>query len=149
MEQVRFDEWLLQVDRAATEQAYQLIAPGPETCGCAACRNFVAVRARLYPPEFRQLCARLGIQVGTEREVYDCGRTQDGRQLYGGWFHFVGRIETTPKDEDHRYTCGESGFTMYFTEHLALVPEVLKGRPVVQVEFNVTAPWVLDEPAPD
>ncbi len=149
MDEVRFDRWVLEIDRAATEEAYRSIAPGPETCGCRTCRNFAAARERVYPAEFRALCRRLGIQVEREREVYELGRTQDGTYLYGGWFHFVGRLDVTPESQDYQYTDAGTGFTFYFTNSLALVPEAMRERAVVQVEFTARVPWVLDEAAPE
>jgi len=149
MGQVHFDRWVLDVDRTSTEEAYRRIAPGPETCGCSPRRNFAAVRERVYPPEFRRLCGQLGIQVEKECEVYHCGQEQDGEHVYGGWFHFVGRVGITPENEDHEYTDAEGRFRFYFSNRPALVPEVLRERPLVQVEFTLRAPWVLNEPEPD
>ncbi|MFT3915332.1 MAG: hypothetical protein QM704_14795 [Anaeromyxobacteraceae bacterium] len=93
MHELKFDRWTLHVDPVATALAYESISPGPEDCGCDECRNFAAQRERIYPREFLELCARLGIPPGKEGEVYGCGGGQDGRHFYGGWFHFVGSVE--------------------------------------------------------
>jgi hypothetical protein len=41
------------------------------------------------------------------------------------------------------------GFEVFFTGGGSLVPAVLKGQPVVQIEFEAEVPWVLAEPAPE
>ncbi len=83
-----------------------------------------------------------------ECEVYHCGREHDGTHHYGGWFHFVGRVEFIPENEDYQHADAAGRFSFFFHNRPALVPEVLRERPLVQVESSLTAPWILDEPEP-
>ena len=146
MTELRFDRWLLRIDPAATAGAFARIGPGPETCGCSGCRNFAAVRRRVYPPEFMELCGRLGVPPGRECEVYHVYRRPDGAHFYGGWIHFVGSVQVAPDARDYQRRYTQSEFSFYFTSQVIQVPEALKGLPVAQIEFAFVAPWVLDEP---
>ena len=144
-----FGLWRIAVDRAATERAYANISvAGPDRCDCAYCRNFAAVRDRVYPPEALDLFARLGINARYEAEVVDYHTVtpDDHRRLIGGWFHFVGTIEEGP---DGVYEPLVVGFDVGFTRRVGLVEQAFAGQQVAQVEFLTHVSWVLDEPDPD
>ncbi len=154
MQRLRFKRWRVRVDPAATRKAYGQIDIGSaESCGCRPCRNFVVARQHVFPPAVLDLFRRLGIALNLEAEVYHLGRSAPGVHLYGGWFHFVGRIES---GRDAWRQVGSTGFTddlvdirdgfsIGFTAHTALVRKPFKGQPLVQVEFRVMIPWILEE----
>lgn len=55
-----FGDWLFNVDRAATEAAYAHIPHGDAVrCGCAYCRNFIAVRDCQRRSNSDPLCGRV------------------------------------------------------------------------------------------
>ena len=88
MEPLIFGRWSLRCDRDATRRAYASMEVGqPESCGCMHCRNFVAAREQVYPPEVRALLVDLGIDFMREAEVYYIGQ-ESQLHLYGGWFSF-------------------------------------------------------------
>jgi hypothetical protein len=142
-----FGQWTFTVDRDATEQAYaQAPVGGADSCECAGCRNFRIARSEAFPDAFIALLDGLGIDSRKDAEVYDCGRIEDGVHVYGGWFHFVGRLEETGGSSLLK-------FGPYFSAHLthSSAPRlsIFKDAAVVQLDFESTAvPWLLTEPDP-
>src|SRR4051812_22566967 len=95
MERMVFGRWHISYDPDATRGAHNAVALGSsEECGCCHCLNFIETRAHVYPPEVLRLFDRLGIDFRKEVEVYQLARLDSGLQLYGGFFHFVGSIDT-------------------------------------------------------
>lgn len=154
MEQIRFMDWQLEVDPAATGRAQAARESGsPESCGCLHCRNLAAARYLVCPREFSELLGRLGIADNRESEVYHCGEVEPGLHFYGGWFHFVGRMVTGPECHTGGLTGGpielkdlSERFSVGFTQESALVPPSFPAGSIGQVEFSAKVPWVLSEP---
>lgn len=154
MEQIRFMDWQLEVDVAATERAHGARGSGsPESCGCLHCRNLAAARHLVYPREFSQLLGQLGIPEDRESEVYHCGEVEPGLHFYGGWFHFVGRMVGGPECHTGGATGGpvelidlSERFSVGFTQKTALVPPSFPAGQMGQIEFSAKVPWVLSEP---
>jgi len=149
VDSVTFGSWRIVVNREATEHAYTtILEAGPEECGCAYCRNFVAARAHAYPPEATDLFTRLGIDPCYEAEVvdYHIVTPDSNHRLIGGWFHFVGTVEEGP---DGTYEPLVAGFEIGFTRHAGVVEHAFAGQQIAQIEFLTRIPWVLDEPTPD
>jgi hypothetical protein len=144
MEEVQFGPWRLLVDGEATRRAYAGRIGSPESCGCVECRNFAANRNLAYPAAALDLFARLGIDPQVESEIYYQGPVEGGRHSYGGWFHFIGRIE----DDSFAIQPVGERFSLFFTNKaVGLVPAAFGDGPVVQLEFYAEVPWVLtDEP---
>lgn len=140
----RFGNWTFTVDRTATAKAYaQRVG---YRCDCAWCRNFRLARDRVIPDAFVDFLRRLGVDPQMEAEVYELGRGEDGRHLYGGWFHFVGRLETIGDFPPVEFGPGFSAFLV--SAHAPGLPS-LAGAQVVQLEFTCdSVPWLLAEPDP-
>ena len=135
----------------------QILQGGAETCDCSPCRNFAGLREQLYPPEVRTLFKELGVDYRRDAEAYHICRLPNGKHSYGAWFHFVGMIEA---GKDAEVPVGENswtfdlervseGFSLGFTAKTGLVPEAFSGKPVVQIEIEVEAPWMIPDPEPD
>jgi hypothetical protein len=148
MEHVVFGRWRLSCDCEASRRGYQLVPVGaPEACGCLYCRNFAATRSHVYPAEVLALFEQLGIDPSREAEVYHMGPLQPGLHRYGGWFHFVGRIEAEGESVGKFDLEGSPGpFKFYFAENRALAPKSFEGLPLVQLDFEADVPWVIEEP---
>lgn len=135
-------------DRVATADACRrATAGGSRTCACAGCRNFVAVGPRVFPAAFVELLDSLGIDPTKDAEVYHTARASAGLHIYGGWYHFVGALESTGD-----FSAVEFGEGFSASLHQAGSPriETLEGQPVVQLEFHAERiPWVLNEPEPE
>lgn len=148
MELLKLDGWTIQYDRRATEQAYALAKQGAHMCSCAYCRNYVAVRDAAYGATVSALLVQLGIDPHKESEVSEAGEGESGRHLYIGFYHFTGRIGRDPGDRMTHVPGSDSlGLTwqIFFTSGRSLVPESFGNSPVVQLEFQVELPWVLND----
>jgi hypothetical protein len=154
MERLLFGRWHICCDAAATRRAYQAVATGsPEECGCCHCRNFAAARGVVYTPEPLGLLDKLGIDHRKEAETWECGRLDSGRHLYGGFFYFVGSVETgadaLQPDGGVDFEPLTEHFSLGFTCQVSLVRPPFAGLPLVQLEFSAHVPWVLpDHPDP-
>lgn len=143
-----FGDWLFNVDRAATEAAYAHIPHGDAVrCGCAYCRNFIAVRDAALPADFQQFLRDLGIDPAKEAEVYHEGRQAPGSHYYGGWFHFVGSLERTG---DFAPVTFSGGLISYMCKPSAPNLPTFDDLPLVQLEFRASnVPWGLPDPELD
>ncbi|MEX1098532.1 MAG: hypothetical protein WED34_20975, partial [Planctomycetales bacterium] len=96
IERLRIGGYEIELDREATAAAYSRVAiPGPEACGCADCRNWIAGREYAVTPAIREFLSRFGIPPNGEISVaeFPGGRKPHG---YHGWYLFVGRILSAP-----------------------------------------------------
>jgi hypothetical protein len=152
METVNVGRWNLKCDREATRVAYSSVLLGsPETCGCEDCLNLVAARNQAYPPEALAIFEQLGIDRTKEAETWRRYRDKSGLHHYGGFFHFVGSIES---GKDAIEIVNEVGtfdlektrnyFEYGFTSNVHLLPESFAGKEVVQLEFQTRVSWVIE-----
>jgi hypothetical protein len=128
----------------------------PESCGCEHCLNFAAVRDQAYPLEALTIFEQLGIDPRKESEIWHTHRDESSTHHYGGFFHFIGSIES---GEDAKQTLNGVGtfdlesiegyFEFGFTSDAQLIPESFAGQQVAQLEFQTEVPWVLDVKEPD
>ncbi len=157
MEVANIGRWKLRYDAEATREAFSTMLMGsPESCGCAECLNFAAVRDRAYPPDALAIFERLGINPRKESEIWHTHRDESGLHHYGGFFHFVGSIENG--GDAKRMVNGAGTFDLApigenfefgFTSDAALIPESFAGKEVAQLEFQTKVAWVLNEKEPD
>lgn len=128
-----------------TAAAYsEMTNGGAERCGCAYCRNFVLQRSSAYPREFMDLLTGFGIDFTMEGEVFHYGPLDDGSQLYGGWFYFVGTLIEVGNRAKTERAAFELGFRYWFTRSFPRPPRRF-GKDVVAVEFVTRVPRKLEE----
>jgi len=154
---ISFARWELACDPAVTRELYGSVKSGaPEACGCAPCRNFVAAREQVYPAQVLNLFDDLGIAPDREAEVWHTHRVEPGKHHYGGWFHFVGKLTTGPDAQTQMAPNAwkidleviEGDFRLGFTNQIGLLRRPFGGYPIVQLEFDTIAPWLLGEAEP-
>ncbi len=127
-------------DRELTAAAYRDISvAGPEKCGCAGCRNFIAQRESAYPQQFLSLLDQLGIDPKKEGEVYESGPFPDGTHVYGGWLYFAGRMVTAGE-----YLVETGPFKYFIGTRFPPPPKAFAGQAVLTVEFLTTLLWVIE-----
>jgi hypothetical protein len=130
-------------DRGATEGAYALLEAGDaDMCGCIECKNFALQRTTAYPPDFHALLERLGIDALKEGEAFGYGPEPSGRILYGGWFYFVGAMQTAGERQ-----VKSDKFSYFVGTAFPNPPPPFHDQPVLAIEFMTRLPWVLAEPA--
>ena len=161
MPEIAVGDWTVEADPVATRLAHNAIATGgPEVCGCQGCRNFIAGRELAYPPEALRVFDLLGMRRDRETEVGGPIDLGEGRYLYSGFLHFVGRIVSGPgvfvdvpvKDPtagslsrlEYRYLTAAFGIGLAARRDLA--DRQFGDAPLVQLEFVTEIPWLLAEP---
>src|SRR5436190_2868859 len=152
METVDRGRWTIQCDPEGTRVAFSLVPIGsPESCGCNDCLNFTAARDRAYPSAALAIFNQLGIDSQKESEIWHTHRDETGLHHYGGFFHFIGTIESGRDVMVKMNSYSTYDFEM-IGEHFewglraetALVPEAFAGGPVTQLEFTTRIPWVIN-----
>jgi len=157
MHDLTIGPWQLRVDPAATRAAHATPDAAGESCQCRECRNMDAAFALpdAVPAELRALLAALGAEHATWARRFHVDALDSGLHLYGGWLHVVGELVAGP---ECRTPIGDGAIfelaleplgaraAVGFSRTIQLPPDVLAGRPLVQVELQVELPWVLAEP---
>ena len=151
---VEFHGWRFRAEPELTRSAYSASGTqGAQECSCAYCRNLVALRGIEYSSELRAFLESVGIDPHKEAEVWEAGPLEDGYCFNAGWWHFIGEVETEGEPAiELRPAAGTRAreFTLVFLPGQAsLKLASLPSAPLVQVEFSVKLPWVLDEPYPN
>lgn len=148
-----FNEWSLTVDREATLTTYASVANGSaEDCDCLDCKNYLANRDIVFPSIVKSVLNQLGIDYRKESEVWKMYKDQDGSHLYNGIFHFKGSFEGKNCEVS---IPGSKGFTFDMTpinKHFSIgfrmaseLTYFTDKDNLVQVEFEVKLPWVIDK----
>lgn len=154
---VNIGRWKIKFDREATLAAYSGVSLGsPESCGCEDCLNLVAARSQAYAPEAMAIFEQLGIDHTKEAETWRMCREESGLHLYGGFFHFIGSIES---GKDAVVFINQTGtfdleklgdyFEYGFTSNVHLLPESFAGKEIVQLEFQTRTAWVIKTEEPE
>ena len=139
---MRLGDRLFRYDRAMTQKAYaDITADGAVECGCSYCRNFIAQRASIYPASFLALLDQLGIDPTKEGEVYECGPSENGTRLYGGWFFLTGQM--IEKGEGQAQQDG----VCYWIDGGRTLPSPNGefGLDLLALNFTIRVPWILAE----
>jgi len=157
MKTAQISRWKIYCDPDATRVAVSRIEIGsPEKCGCTDCLNFVTARDSAYPSLILNIYNELGIEHHKESEIWHTHRDDSGLHHYGGFFHFLGAIESgrDAKQESNGHVTfdferiGEH-FEWGLTSNVVLVPKAFADSSVTQLEFVTQIPWVIDAPESD
>src|SRR6266568_3905906 len=134
MTELHLGDQTIRYDRDATAAVYGTLKRGGlEECGCLFCRNLAVQRDLVYPPSFKTLLDRLGIDPNKEGEAFVLGPVNDGCHLYGGWFYFIGEIVIAG---ERNYDAPDAHcFDSFFTTAHPNTPAFDVG-PVLAVEFS-------------
>ena len=149
--------WQIEFDPAATADCCKNVVAS-WYCECSPCRNFLALGKKAFPSAALDLFEKLGVDVQKPAEVYHSAREENGLHNYGGWFHFVGRIESgadalrqigdTPCNGVFELESLSENFQFGFSNCLGLVPKEFRGKATVQLEFITKVEWTIAESEP-
>ena len=140
MTELPIGDQLIRFDREATSAAYSTVSQGDaDRCGCQGCRNFAIQRNAIYPPEFRDLLNKIGIDPTKECEAVHEG-PKNKTHFYSGWFYFVGEVVETGE------RCVSLGEHFKYFARTALHAPKAFGKMTAAVEFSTVLPWLLTEP---
>jgi hypothetical protein len=112
----------------------------------------VAQRAQEYPVELSSFLESVGVDPFKEAEVWEAGPLQDGYTFNAGWWHFIGTVVSAGESVIHLNASplgrAKDWQFLFLPGQASLKLASLPGSPLIQAEFTVTLPWVLDEPYP-
>ena len=142
MNSYNLGNWTIDIDVEATRKFYQRFYAISDGCGCSYCINYVKA-CESYSKDIKDFFSDLGIIPTKEAEVYSCGEIENGRILYSGFYHIVGRIINgedcwNPVDSNtkvHNLFQLSDDFNFGFTYDTNLVPDGFP-KPVIQMEFE-------------
>ena len=144
--------WTVEHDPDATRACYAQISEELQCAPCLPCENYLTLRKRDLPDAFWILLTTLGVSFTKPAEI--CLPCPGAEQLvqYSVWYHFIGQIVSgddcwTPLSESGWTFAGEDVFpnvNVGCSSRLAIVNDAFAGNSLVQLEFLVEVPWLLD-----
>ena len=149
-----FGDYVIEVDVEKTREVYKGLKPVSERCKCDYCANYQRVVDSI-PAQARELFESLGVDLGRITESVSYNRNRDGTVHYGGFCHVCGKVvkgkSPAHKDganwivlrEEDAYEVAE-GVPVWFSQECVMVEKEF-GAPVMQIDFSVDLPWVLDK----
>jgi len=146
MQEIKIHKWILEVDVEKTYEQYK--SAKWDLCDCTDCLNYY--KAMNNPSEEQEeLFKKLGIIPSKCVHLSEYGPFEEGLHLYNGCYHIVGKIkEGEPVDTsswNEENTADINGFSFVFSNDLDFVPGSFP-RPVIQMDFTVSIPWVIEDP---
>jgi len=146
MKNVCLQGWVLKIDAVKTKEYYDSITV-EEGCNCDYCKNYIK-NCKEFSQEVLYFYNMLGIDPQKEGEFMEYYKPDTDKHLYMGFYHLVGEIVKRPSlgtgkwDAPNVIKVCNVEFT--FTNELALVPKNFP-KPVIQLEFEVELPWLLEK----
>jgi len=146
MKVVCLQDWILKVDDVKTKEYYDGITV-EEGCNCDYCKNYIK-NCENFSQEVLNFYKMLGIDPQKEGEFMEYYKPATNEHLYMGFYHLVGEIVQKPRDGigkwDDLNIIKVDNVKFTFTDALDLVPKNFP-KPVIQLEFEVMLPWLLEE----
>ncbi len=140
----------LRIDVKATHKAYEDLT---EECTCPQCRNFMAQIQEAISPALVTELMLVGINPYKPTEILHICPVQTGHS-YGVNYHFVGvwsesaQLKLEPSQgQMQRVPIQVAGIGGHVYENEMPAPDVF-ARPYMNLELNLTAQWVIDDPEP-
>jgi len=145
MQKLYFSDWIINIDVQKTAAYYNSISE-EAGCKCSYCRNYIKA-CEYFPDDVLNFFSSLGIDPKKEGEFMEY-EAASNMHLYQGFYHIVGSIITGQSRVIERWATLSlikiGNFEFAFNDNLDLVSENFP-KPVIQLEFEVTLPWLLNE----
>ena len=149
MERLKIGSWIIEVDVTKTKVFYERQPLISQDWNSIFGENYVLACER-FPQEVKELFHSLGIDPRKQGEVNEYKENEDGSHIYGGFYFIVGSLITGPNfwinsEEDSMPNFETiNGIQIAFTDELAMSPDADLPRPVIQLEFQLNVPWLLN-----
>ena len=149
-----FGDYVIEVDVEKTRDVYAKLKPVNEKCKCDYCANYQKAVTSL-PNNVHMFFWNLGVNLSMITESVAYNRNRDGTVHYGGVCHVCGKVVkgknmtvmqdgqlVTMRSED-AYEVAD-GVIVWFSDECNRVEREFDA-PVMQLDFCVDLPWVLDK----
>jgi hypothetical protein len=149
-----FGDYIIDVDVQKTRELYRNFKSVSEQCKCDYCANYQKAVTGL-PEKVHAFFEALGIDLGRITESVACYRTPGDRVHYGGICHVCGKVvkgKSLTVNQDGQYVvmrqedayCVEQDCDVWFSHDCVMVEKAFDA-PVMQIDFGVKLPWLLDK----
>lgn len=141
------------IDVEATKSAYNDHDPQQYTsCDCDNCMNLAAQRESFPSSGIRQWLSLLGVNPSHPTDVTHYAPV-DGGHLYMMLYHIKGKFDADSSSSafwtNRTVTQLIDGCRVTITDKIGPPPEsCFNFEPMLQIEVEITVPWVLDSPEP-
>ena len=144
----------IDVDVEKTRAFYEQAELLTEGCECLNCKKYEKA-VDFADVEVKEIFAAFGADMKKAAEVWGYFVKEKGKMEYHGFYHLCGRLleggflyqRVADKQymmmDDCMHVVNEN-FQIGFAEEIQLLEEGFP-EPVVQLEFSITLPWVLEE----
>jgi hypothetical protein len=149
MNQLKIGSWIIEVDVNKTIAYYDKQPLITEEWDSVFEENYV-LACETFPQEVKELFNSLGIDPRKQGEVNEYEENQDGSHIYGGFYFIVGNIISGPDFWIHTEEGSIPNFEtinniqIAFTDELAMTPDEDLPKTVIQLEFQIKVPWLLN-----
>ena len=147
MDQLKIGSWIIEVDVNKTKAYY---AKQPLiTKDWDSEENYV-LACKTFSKEVKDFFNTLGIDPRKQGEVNEYKENEEGSHIYGGFYFTVGKIISGPDFLVHTEEGSMpnfetiNGIQIAFTDELAMPPGEDLPKPVIQLEFQLKVPWLLN-----
>ena len=153
-----FGDYVIDVDVERTREIYKTLQPVSKRCTCDWCANYQ--RAVTHAPlQVKSMFESLGIDLERITESAACHQNRDGSWHYDCTCHVRGKLVkgkeltrvvggqlVTLRSED-AYEVAK-GVIVWFSDECNRVEKEFDA-PILQLDFGIDLPWVLDKKAPE
>jgi hypothetical protein len=149
MERLKIGSWIIEVDISKTKAFYEKQPLLTEEWDSDFEQNYV-LACEKFSKDVKDFFYSLGVDPRKQGEVSEYKENKDGTHIYGGFYFIVGNIISGP---DFWINTVEgltpnfetvNGMQIAFTNELAMTPDDELPKPVIQLEFQLNVPWLLN-----
>ena len=153
-----FGDYVIDVDVERTREIYKTLQPVSKRCTCDWCANYQKAVTHA-PLQVKSMFESLGIDLERITESAACHQNRDGSWHYDCTCHVRGKLVkgkeltrvvggqlVTLRSED-AYEVAK-GVIVWFSDECNRVEKEFDA-PILQLDFGIDLPWVLDKKAPD
>lgn len=149
-----FRRYSVEINVNKTKQFYEKARKISQECSCDGCQNY-ELAFEYLPNSVKEFFEMLGVDYKKVCECFVNTKNSDRTLLYGGFYHICGILisgnsawveETNNSlhwDEDIAYKIDDN-FQVSFQNEVCILEEGFP-KPVIQLEFLASIPWVLNK----
>ena len=141
MKEFNSKHWHLLIEPDKTAEILKNIKSDCEVCSCLYCKNYIAVRDKIFSKEIISVMKELGIDYKKDIHTSHIAEIEEGIHLYEIDYYFSGEI--IPEEPTNKMV-DTGSFTYSIKSNLNYRTNEFPGSALV-MECYIKIPWVLEE----